>query len=143
MPIVNSSVVCEMAIDHHIYSNIECKETHSFNPFSNENGAATSIIEQKLELIDEYTHYIDIFHQMSIEERTNLLYDHEASSKQTTGELKVARELMKRMCQYSVDNMHIKFSDAFTKFVHVSRHLSHTALNQLYTRTSIICPSAK
>lgn len=143
MPIVSSSVECTLSIDHHIYNNIECKETHLFNPFSNENGAATTVIQQKLKLVDESTNYIDIFHQMSIDKRTNLLYNHDPTPKPTSGDLKTSRELMKSMCQYSVDNMQREFSDAFNKFVHTARQLAHQPLYQLYTRTSIICRTAK
>lgn len=140
---MNSTVMCKLSIDHHVYDSIDCHERHVFKPFSNKNGGATTLVKQTLVLISETQTYRQLNHHVTVDRRTNLLFDHNSSPKPTSGELKISRELMKTLCQLSIDNMHIEYSDIFAKFVHISRSLSYTALYQLYSRAEIICSNGK
>lgn len=78
-----------------------------------------------------------------IEKRTDLLFDHNATPKPLSGELKASRDLVKSLCKLDVDDVQVTYPDAFTKFIQVARHLSYTALIQIYNRAGSICSSGK
>lgn len=106
---MRSTSECEFIVDHRIYSKIDCKEKHIFDPFSNgENGAQTKI-RQTLTLKGEYrkevqpreTETTTKSPEEKIEKRNSILFDHDLTPKPLSGELKTARELIKDMCKYN------------------------------------------
>lgn len=115
-----------------------------FQPFSNNAAGAATIARQKLILVKELEElgYEEPQPDM-VERRTNLLFNHVATPKPTSGELRESRDLIKRLCKLSNADMHIEFSNLFTKFIHTSRQLSNIALHQLYNRAKVICATGR
>lgn len=130
-----------MSIDHRIYNDIRCEESHLFEPFSNQDAGATTIVKQRLILIDEIEEIIE--KQPSIERRESLFYNQVSTSKPTFGEMKISRDLIKKLCKLSTDDVQTIFSDLFTKFIHTSRRLSYPALQALYRHSRILCETGK
>lgn len=71
------------------------------------------------------------------------MFDHNATPKPTSGELKASRDLIKTLCRLDTDNLHLGYTDAFTKMVQVGRRLSYAALTQIYTRAGSLCSTGK
>lgn len=132
---------CELSIDHHIYNEINCEETHVFEPFANKASGATTILRQRLLLLSEEPETVD--DQPDIESRFSLIYDHVPTPKPTSKELKTSRDLIKKLCQLSTEDVDMVFSDLFTKFIHTSRILSYPAISALYGHSATLCPTGK
>ena len=130
-----------MSIDHNIYNEITCEETHVLQPFSNQDAGATTIVVQRLILQGENVETLG--EQLEISRRTSLLFDHVPSPKRTHGELRASRDLIKKMCKQSTDDVQIEFSDLFTKFIQTLRLLSYPSLSILYRHASTTCPTGK
>ncbi|KAJ3640007.1 hypothetical protein Zmor_003331 [Zophobas morio] len=139
--LLKSSSRCEMSIDHNIYNEITCEETHVLQPFSNQDAGATTIVVQRLILQGENVETLG--EQLEISRRTSLLFDHVPSPKRTHGELRASRDLIKKMCKQSTDDVQIEFSDLFTKFIQTLRLLSYPSLSILYRHASTTCPTGK
>lgn len=139
--LLKSEARCEFSIDHRIFQNVECEESHIFEPFSNRAAGATTIVRQRLTLIDEVPEIVE--EQAPIERRTPLLYDHVPTPKPTSGELKSSRDLIKKLCRVSADDVRTEFSDLFTKFIHTARLLSSPALKALHNHASTLCDMGK
>nr|XP_022900792.1 uncharacterized protein LOC111413892 [Onthophagus taurus] len=139
--LLKSSSRCLMYIRNNIYKEISCEEKHVFQPFSNKDSGAATIVKQRLTLIDEISKKVD--EQDPIERRTPLSYDPVPTPKPTYGELKTSRDLIKKLCKLNADDVQIEFSDLFTKFIHTARILSYSSLSVFYEKTSSLCPSAK
>lgn len=133
--------MCELSIDHYIYNDIQCTETHVFQPFSNQAAGATTVVKQRLTLQKEIQSTLE--EQSEISRRTSLLYDHVQTTKPTSGELKTARDSLKQLCKLSAEDLQSQFSDLFTKFIHTARLLSHVALSSLFDHAGTICVSGK
>ncbi|KRT82860.1 hypothetical protein AMK59_3749 [Oryctes borbonicus] len=139
--LLKSSSKCIISVDHYIYKEINCVETHVFQPFSNQNAGATTLVNQRLILLEEQTKELDDLPY--IEKRTTLSYDPVPTPKPLTDELQLSRDLIKKLCRLSGDELQIEFSDLFTKFIHTARFLSYNVLNVLYKRAGSICPTGK
>lgn len=116
-------------------------EYHVFQPFSNQNAGAMTFVKQNLVLLEEINKELD--DQAFIERRSSLSYDPVPTPKPLTDELKLSRDLIKKLCRLSSEEVQIEFSDLFTKFVHTARFLSYNVLNVLYRRANSICPTGK
>lgn len=132
---------CELSIDHNIYNEITCEESHVFQPFSNQDAGAATIVTQRLILLTENSKTVE--EQLEISRRTGLLFDHVPSSKPTYDEIKTARDLIKKMCSQSTDDVQIEFSDLFTKFIQTLRLLSYPSLAALYGHAAMTCPTGR
>ncbi|PSN49824.1 hypothetical protein C0J52_08839 [Blattella germanica] len=53
MPIMKSSSVCEMSVDHYVYNKIICEDVHLFQPFSSKESGAQTVTKQVLTLVTE------------------------------------------------------------------------------------------
>lgn len=133
---------CELSIDHNIYNEITCEESHVFQPFSNQNAGAATIVAQRLILLTENNKTVEE-EQMEISRRANLLFDHVPSSKPTYDEIRTARDLIKKMCSQSTDDVQIQFSDLITKFIQTLRLLSYPSLTALYGHAAMTCPTGR
>lgn len=133
-----------MSVDHKIYNKITCEESHVLQPFSNQDAGATTVVVQRLILLGENNETRDANQEQSpITRRTSLLFDHVPSPKPTHGELKSSRDLIKEMCRQSTDDVHIEFSDLFTKLIQTLRFLSYPSLSALYGHAGTTCPTGK
>lgn len=112
-----------------------------FQPFSNRDAGATTIVRQRLTLLSEAN--VTLEEQEPVSRRTSLLFDHVPTPKPTSGELRASRDLIKKLCKLSADDVETEFSDLFTKFIHTLRHLSYTALSTLYLHADITCPTGR
>lgn len=112
-----------------------------FQPFSNKDAGATTIVRQRLSLLSEEDHTLDELEPVS--RRTPLLFDHVPTPKPTSGELRSSRDLIKKLCKLSADDVQTKFSDLFTKFIHTLRVLSYTALSTLYLHADVTCSTGR
>lgn len=139
---MKSSSKCVLSIDHRIYNDISCEESHLFEPFSNQDAGATTIVKQRLILTDEIGKEI-MEKQPSIERRESLFYNQVSTPKPTSGEMKTSRDLIKKLCKLSTDDVQTVFSDLFTKFIHTSRVLSYSALTILYEHSRTLCETGK
>jgi hypothetical protein len=139
--LLKSSSRCEMSIDHNIYNEITCEESHVLQPFSNQDAGATTIVVQRLILLSENAETLG--EQLEISRRTSLLFDHVPSPKPTHDELRASRNLIKKMCKQSTDDVQIEFSDLFTKFIQTLRLLSYPSLSTLYGHAGATCPTGK
>lgn len=138
---MKSSSYCKLSIDHHIYNEIVCEESHVFRPFSNNAAGATTTVKQRLLLVSEEKETVD--EQPEITRRCSLLYDQVPTPKPTSGELKASRDLIKKLCKMSAEDIQTQFSDLFTTFVYTARLLSPTALSSLYKHAGHICFSGR
>lgn len=75
----------------------------------------------------------------AIKRREKLLFNHYPTPKHTTGEIKTARRLLQKMCNYGFPDIKRQFIDVFSKFLQNAKLLSSTALHQLFSRGSSIC----
>ncbi|KAK6645660.1 hypothetical protein RUM43_001940 [Polyplax serrata] len=141
IPLVNSRQKCEFSIDHKIYSEIECEEMHTFQPFSKDEDGSQTIIRQSFQLVSENRENSTA--PELIKRRTNLLFDHTTTPKPTSGELKTSRDLIKLMCQLNADDVQDGYAEAFTKFIQTARRLSHSALSLIYQRAGSICSTGR
>lgn len=112
-----------------------------FEPFSNRDAGATTIVKQRLSLFSENDQILDELEPVS--RRTSLRFDHVSTPKPTSGELKTSRDLIKKLCKLSADDVQSKFSDLFTKFIHTLRSLSYTALSTLYLHSDVTCATGR
>lgn len=139
--LLHSSSTCQLSIDHHVYNDIACEERNVFQPFSNRGAGATTIVRQRLSLLSENDQTIDELEPVS--RRTSLFFDHVSTPKPTSGELRSSRDLVKKLCKLSADDIQTKFSDLFTKFIHTLRALSYTALSTLYLHADATCSTGR
>ena len=139
--LLKSTSKCKISIDHNIYNNISCVESHLFQPFSNQDAGATTIVEQNLNLISENS--VGLEEQLPIERRSSLSYDSRPTLKPLSNELRTSRDSIKTLCRLSEDEFQMEFSVLFTKFIQSSRLLSYSALSVLYERVGTICPTGK
>lgn len=139
--LLKSSSKCNISIDHYIYNEIACEESHLFEPFSNQDAGATTIVKQRLILIDEIGEVME--KQPAIERRESLFYNQVSTPKPTSGEMKISRDLIKKLCKLSTDDDQTVFSEIFTKFIHTTRLLSYPALRALHQHARTLCESGK
>ncbi|KYB29704.1 hypothetical protein TcasGA2_TC031518 [Tribolium castaneum] len=139
--LLKSSSRCQMSIDHNIYNEITCEESHVLQPFSNQDAGATTIVEQRLILLGENA--VTLGEQSELSRRTSLLFDHVPSPKPTHDKLIASRDLIKKMCKQGTDDVQIEFSDLFTKFIQTLRLLSYPSLSTLYGHAGATCPTGK
>lgn len=98
-------------------------------------------MKQRLILIDEIEERIE--KQPTIERRENLLYNQMSTTKPTSDEIKISRDLIKKLCKLTSDDVQTVFSDLFTKFIHNTRRLLHPTLEALYRHSKILCETGK
>jgi len=99
VPLMSSSAECSIVVDHNVYSEIECKESHLFQPFSNHQRGAKTEVRQKIVLIEESNSTVPLPDQ--VDSRTTLTFDHLQTPKPASSELKTSRDLLKKLCQMS------------------------------------------
>lgn len=116
-------------------------------PFSNNGtGAVTTstitlklLEENKIET-EEATGYSNAYDTENvIKKREKLLFNHYPTPKHTTGEIKIARNLLQQMCKLGFPDIKRQFIDVYSKFLQNARLLSTTALHQLFLRATSIC----
>lgn len=139
--LLKSKSDCVLSIDHRVYNRIECEERHLFRPFANEEAGATTVVRQLLVLTEEGDGRI--IDQDYIMRRTNLLYDQVPSPKPTSVELKSSREFIKKLCRLNTEEIRLKFSDLFTRFIRAMRLLSRDTLATLFHQANSLCPTGK
>uniref|UniRef100_A0A1Y1LL77 Vitellogenin domain-containing protein n=1 Tax=Photinus pyralis TaxID=7054 RepID=A0A1Y1LL77_PHOPY len=139
--LMKSESLCKMSIDHNIYNQITCEETHAFQPFSHNVAGAVTVLKQTLTLQSDISGVVEDL--PTITKRTTLLYDQVPTPKPTSGELKASRDLIKQLCKLNANNFQAEFSDLFTRFIHTARHLSYTALSSLFGHADTICISGR
>nr|CAD7398658.1 unnamed protein product [Timema cristinae] len=141
LPVMKSKSECELVVDHNIYSKISCQEEHVFQPFSGHGSGATTRTSAIVTFLSENN--ITLNNEDNIEKRTSLLFDHNLTTKPTSGELKTSRDLIKAMCRLNADDVQSGFPNVFTEFIHTARLLSYPALTQLFNRAGAICNSGR
>lgn len=148
-PLLNSLNECEITIDHNIYEEVSCVESHLLKPLSNggEVGARTDT-RISLKLIEESEDFFEVDENdgknLALTKKVNLLYDHTVTPKPTHGELRTARDCVKNMCRMgSGEELQQEFSEVFTKFIHSARLLNYPSLSQLLVRANSICRSGR
>lgn len=140
--ILKSSSHCYLSIDHNIYNNITCRETHVLQPFSNQGTGITTIMEQKLILLSEEISQV-MDPDVEISQRVDLSFDHTLQPKITQGELKISRDLIKKLCRRNKNDDHLDLSDIFSKFIRSLRLLSYPAFSALYGHSRATCPTGR
>ncbi|CAG9568621.1 unnamed protein product [Danaus chrysippus] len=158
-PVLKSESKCRIAVDHHIYKSVNCRERHLFEPFSGKNSGAMTTVIQDLVLINEYnrssseTMYTENKAWAMITKRSNILHHHAPNIRSDTGELKSARDVLKLLCMIkpssddevrTVDENMDSGSTVglWGRLVRSARKLHHPALAQLLARAPTICDSA-
>ncbi|KAL0271734.1 UNVERIFIED_CONTAM: hypothetical protein PYX00_008731 [Menopon gallinae] len=141
IPLVKSSHDCEFTIDHKIYNTIRCREIHTFRPFAKNGTGAQTITRQTLVLVSEIP--VNSTELETIEKRTGLLFDHNATPKPTSGELKAARDLIKMLCRLNVNDVKIAYPNTFSRLIQATRQLSLVALTQIYNRAGSLCSTGR
>lgn len=139
---MKSQSSCTLSIDHNIYNKIECEESHLLQPFSNQNAGAATTLKQKLELQSE-AFEASVNEQNEIVKRASIIFDHIPSVKPTNSELKESRNLLKKLCGQSRENMEIEFSDLFSRLIHTLRILPYPALSALYRHATMACTTGR
>ncbi|CAG9760349.1 unnamed protein product [Ceutorhynchus assimilis] len=139
--ILKSSSRCVMSIDENIYSDIACEENYVLEPFSNNAAGASTRVIQKLTLKERGEKKLS--EENKIWRRTNLKFDHSIPKQPTIGDLRITRDLIKKLCKESQHDSQSDFSDFFGKFIYGLRSLSYPALTSLYAHSGATCPSAK
>ncbi|XP_058800590.1 uncharacterized protein LOC131669586 [Phymastichus coffea] len=150
-PLLDSERECEITIDHNIYQHVHCRDHHKLRPLSNGTGAgARAQVSASLDLMEELNESPfadenkDELEGFVHSKRTNLLYDHTKSSRTMYGELRTSRDLLKAMCILGTPHeLHLNFSETFTKFIHSARMLDYNGLSQLFQRAQTVCNSAR
>ncbi|XP_060537065.1 uncharacterized protein LOC132708634 isoform X2 [Cylas formicarius] len=139
--LLKSKSKCTLSIDHHIYNEIICEETHVLEPFSNQAAGASTVIIQRLSLVEEGDNKRSD-EQSEIMRRTSLKFDHAIPKQPTSGNIKGTRDLMKKLCKESHNELHIEFSELFGRFVYELRSLSYPAFSTLYSHSRQTCSTA-
>ncbi|XP_018566495.1 uncharacterized protein LOC108907336 [Anoplophora glabripennis] len=140
--ILNSSSHCLVSIDHNVYNDITCKETYVLQPFSNQGAGVSTTMVQKLSLLNEVT--TNAYNsETEISLREALRFDHTVQPKITHAELKISRDLIKKLCKRSKNDDHTDLSDIFGKFIKSLRLLSYPALSALYGHSKATCPTGR
>ncbi|KAF4531743.1 hypothetical protein B566_EDAN015189 [Ephemera danica] len=141
VPLMMSASVCKIVVDHNVYSEIACEESHLFQPFASHKRGAKTTVRQRLILLAENNATIPLPDQ--INRRFTLRFDHHQTPKPTSSELKTSRELIKSLCRLNADDVEEGFSYAFKKFIQTTRVLTYEALTQLYTRAPSHCAAGR
>lgn len=122
---------------------MSCYERHQFVPFSNGGSGAVTTSTIRLNLLEENTienkEATGYDTENVIKKREKLLFNHYPTPKHTTGEIKIARGLLQKMCKFGFPDIKRQFIDVYSKFLQNARLLSTTALHQLFSRASSIC----
>ncbi|XP_077295548.1 apolipoprotein lipid transfer particle [Arctopsyche grandis] len=164
-PVLQSESRCRIVIDHKIYTLVQCRERHLFEPFSGKQSGAMTTVFQNLVLAGEMSKSSDSILDEKNEEleiimlRQDLLHNHISIPRPSIGVLKSARDILKQLCKIEVqaesETMeNSKNSEAeqvesgimvrlWGEFVRACRGLQYTALSQLYARADAICPLGK
>ncbi|GBP16854.1 Apolipophorins [Eumeta japonica] len=161
-PVLKSESKCRITIDHNIYTEVNCKERHLFEPFSGKQSGAMTTVIQDLILVKELNKtdsQIIVEKPKSWNEialRSNLLHNHSPYGRPSTGELKSARDVLKLLCKIKEiedDNGPATTVDEnldsgsivglWGSLVRASRGLYYPALSQLLARAPSICPRAR
>lgn len=95
-----------------------------------------SLISEETYEVQEVSSYDG---ENNIKKREKLLFNHYPTPKHTTGEIRIARQLLQRMCKYGFPDIKRQFIDVYSKFLQNARLLSSSALHQLFSRASSIC----
>ncbi|CAG9760350.1 unnamed protein product [Ceutorhynchus assimilis] len=111
--ILKSSSRCVMSIDENIYSDIACEENYVLEPFSNNAAGASTRVIQKLTLKERGEKKLS--EENKIWRRTNLKFDHSIPKQPTIGDLRITRDLIKKLCKESQHDSQSDFSDFFGK----------------------------
>ncbi|KAK2581438.1 hypothetical protein KPH14_005113 [Odynerus spinipes] len=159
--LLKSTTECEITIDHNVYQNVVCKDTHQLQPLTNDDTAgvrteSTATLRLLEEVKDPYIADYDEeeedeskedekYPSKGISVRTNLLYDHSKVSRTIHGELRTSRDLLKNLCRLGAhpDELQQRFAETFTAFVHSARLLDYPSLSQLFARANGICKTGK
>lgn len=135
----------QITIDHKIYQDATCYENHVFAPFSNNGTGAVASSTITLSLLSEDQHELQetpsYDDEHTIKKREKLLFNHYPTPKHTTGEIRMTRELLQKMCKYGFPDIKRKFIDFYSKFLQNARLLSSDALHELFRRADSICNS--
>lgn len=149
-PLLKSWNECEITIDHNIYEQVKCTESHMLKPLSNgrntgartETSASLRLVEESSDFINDYDDSEDADYSLS--RRVSLLYDHTVTPKPTHGELRMSRDCIKNMCKMgNGQEIQQEYSETFTKLIHSARLLNYPSLSQLLFRSSSICKTAR
>lgn len=135
----------QITIDHNIYKESSCLESHVFAPFSNNGTGAVATSSIRLSLLSEDSigEVPALDEEHTIKTREKLLFDHYPTSKPTTGEILKARDLLLEMCRYGFPDIKREFIDIYSKFLQNARMLSRQALHQLFNRADGVCTNSE
>ena len=97
----------------------------------------------QLVLVEEESFEMAATDENDIMRRSTLLFNHNPTPKPTHQEIKLSRELLKKMCSFGFPNIQRDFIDAFTQFLQAARFLSHEAMHELLMRAESICTNGK
>nr|CAI5855622.1 unnamed protein product [Callosobruchus analis] len=122
--IVKSFSRCLISVDHNIYKEIHCEESHLLEPFSNNGDGASTVVTQSLVLLEEIADAPT--EESEITRRESLNFDH---------------SIVPRTKDDSIDEIDalLKKGDKslFTQLVQTMRDLSFESLQRVYKRTKI------
>lgn len=131
-----------MSIDHNIYNEITCEETHILQPFSNQESGATTFVRQNLILTEE-TQGPTTDEEQDINLRVPLYFDHTIPLKPTSNDNVLVKNLVKKLCSYNYMQDVMEVSDIFSKFIYNLKIISSDALNDLYKHIGAVCPTGR
>ncbi|KAJ8968085.1 hypothetical protein NQ317_002630 [Molorchus minor] len=140
--ILKSSSECGLSIDHNIYKEITCKDIHVLQPFSNKNTGASTVVVQKLVLLNEELRET-ISDGIEISRRASLSFDHTVTPKSTHDDLRSSKDLIRQLCKLNGQDVRIELSELFSRFIRSLRLLSYTSISTLYGQARSTCPNGK
>ncbi|CAH1394070.1 unnamed protein product [Nezara viridula] len=144
---MNSSIFCSQHIDHKILTIINCQERHEYQPFYNQTNGAKTAARSEIVLISETPTTLPdqelIKNLGAVAVRDNLLFDHRRALKTNNDNLIMCKKLLVSLCDINTMEFQPKYTEYFTKFIHVARDLSLPTLGQLFYESNYICESGR
>ncbi|XP_075219817.1 apolipoprotein lipid transfer particle isoform X2 [Lycorma delicatula] len=139
-----SKLDCKQYIDHKVYTEISCREEHSFEPFYNQSSEKLSMttVDQNIVLINEdsasYSSSDNTLKDI-ITRRESLLFDHHSSLNLDPKYLQEAENYLKEMCKLDREEFNIAILEDYNKLITAARQLSYENLSQLVKWSSTVC----
>jgi len=144
-PILGGSHQCEQEISTDgLLTKASCKETHVFQPFSQDNSGATTEVEYTLTFTREKESTMDT--QGSVQRRTCLKFERPSPvdiTEEAESELN-AEFILRHICEQTSEDIRPDTPSAFTNLVHKLRKLDTGRLRTLYSDivNNNFCPKA-
>lgn len=162
-PLLESRSDCELTVDHNVYEEVVCKDSHRLQPLSSGNTGArtesTAVLRLVKETREEETNDYgrsnenednvdddDAERDLDRGKKTTLIYDYMGTTERANWKLRTPRSLLKAMCKWGVasDEPQQGFSETFAAFIHFQRVFDdYPSLSQLFSRANTYCKTGK